>query len=329
MTDVLGAAPQTPMTQWNEIRQDTYLPRSEDMPRTKSAATIDSTAVDAATLERQMLADSSINPDYTPEPTPFDEFDAEPSRDERIAALDARDDALAASETVRPSMQCGLISPDVGMRCTHRQDHGGKHTWERSAFDGPLDGLDQAELPGMPEEPVTDWTVPSESAFRGAKLMESAGLAAIGAKLIEDDESLKHLDNIDIRYFWRRRGGTQGGLPRYGRIKKPSAYEALAFGSGVVFLLDLSADHVREAKFTDQQISAQIHEQLCRTSMDPDDHDAYRIDALDFSGSIRTFDKFGAYKPEVREAHAHMALVPVDQEPEADEASDDEGAADE
>jgi hypothetical protein len=131
-----------------------------------------------------------------------------------------------------------------------------------------------------------------------------------------------------LRYFWRRRGGTQGGNPRYARIKRPGVYEAYFSGGKAVYLVDLSADHVRDARFTERQLQACLYAQLCRTDVDPDDNDAYRLVGPDFSGFIREFDRFGAWSSDLRELHAHVAKLPLEQaiddaQPEGDEGEDD------
>ncbi len=247
---------------------------------------------------------------------------------------------------VRHSEQCGDQAP-WGARCEHRKFHDDAHSWQapRASLEVPtheqrlaeldrrddaLNGYHADELPGMPERPepeTTDYTVPTEASFGKADLVEAPGLKAIAERLIAEDESLEHLVGIDIGFFWRRRGGTQGGNKRYSHIKRPGLYENFYSGGSVVYLIDLSADHIREAQFTEQQIEACIYRELCKTAVDPDDNDAYRINGPDFSGFVRELDKFGAWSADLREVAAHARLLPLDQalaETDADAGDDGE-----
>jgi hypothetical protein len=263
------------------------------------------------------------------EPTPFDGVEM-PTHDDRLAALDARDDALNG-RGVRPSEQCGVLAgsgPYPGRRCTYAEHPMNQpHSWEVST-EPPADEVGhvyddsaQPTLPGTPEPEENEYTVPHESTFGKGKLLPAPGLKTIAERLIEDDEELEHLVGVEIRYAWRRRGGMQGGNPRYARIKRPSIWESHFSGGKVEFLVDVSADHVRDFKFTPHQIEAAIHECLSRTARDEDNHDAFRIAGPDFQGSIRTLDRYGTWRPDLREMRAHVAKLPMEEAIE--EANDD------
>ncbi len=68
---------------------------------------------------------------------------------------------------------------------------------------------------------------------------------------------------------------------------------------------------MREHRFTERQIEAALYDQLVKTERDEDDHDAFRINGPDFSGSISTLDKYGAWRNELREAQVHMKNLPL------------------
>jgi hypothetical protein len=225
-------------------------------------------------------------------------------------------------EGVRPSERCVAVSP-LHIRCEFKDEHGGLHSWTPEPVHQPEPGTEQPVLPGTPEPEQNEYAVPTEASFGKAKLMPAHGLKAIGDRLIADDDSLEHLRGIEIRYAWRRRGGTSGGNPRFARIKRPSVWEHFFTGGRCDFLVDLSADHVREFRFAERQIEAAIHEQLSRTERDEDDHDAFRINGPDFSGSISTMDRYGTWRPDLREMHAHVARLPLEQA--IDDAGTDEG----
>ena len=234
-------------------------------------------------------------------------------------------------DELRPDA-CGNNAP-WGTYCTFDAFHSGAHSWQSAESESPsTNGEDpeQEELPGTPtaEREPTDYDVPFESQFNNRDLLDAPGLRLIGQRLIEtatDDDGFDHLQGIEIHWFWKRRGGTQGGNPRYAGIKRPSAFEKLYTGGQVTYFVWLAADHVRDAKFTPEQIEACLYDQLCRTDVDPEDHDAYRIVGPDFVGSIRTLRRFGIWNADLREAAAHIQQLPLVQvEPETEDDGDDE-----
>jgi|SRR5579859_1854873 len=257
-----------------------------------------------------------------------------PSREAQLADLDERADRLNG-HSVRPSEMCGVVAgggPYSGKRCTFRQHQADEpHSWESAEAKNVATLTDespvgQPTLPGTPEPEQNEYSVPTEASFGKAKLQPAPGLRAIGDRLIAEDESFEHLRGVEIRYAWRRRGGMQGGTPRFARIKRPSVWEEFFTGGAAIFLCDLSADHVREHRFTERQIEAAIHEQLCKTDVDPDDPDAYRLLGPDFSGSIRTLDVYGAWRSDLRELRAHVAKLPLEEAiDQADESEADDG----
>jgi hypothetical protein len=211
-------------------------------------------------------------------------------------------DFTLGSRTGHHADSCDALSP-WGTRCT-LDVHSGSHSWQGEPV--PAADVEQDTLPGTPEPEQTEYDVPFEAQFNGKDLMTAPGLKAIGNRLIDSEESFGHLRGIEIRYFWRRRGGTQGGNPRYGKIKRPSVYESHFTGGTVVYLAELAADHIREAKFTPEQIEACLFSQLCKTDVDPEDHDAYRLIGPDFVGFVREIDRFGLWHPGHRELGAHI-----------------------
>jgi hypothetical protein len=289
-----------------------------------------------ATLEDQAATDAELGLEDLPS---FDEPD-QPSREALLQDLDARSDALngQALKRVRPSEQCGVLAghgPLPGKRCEYpAHPMNQPHSWEVASeppADEPghvYDDTAQPTLPGTPEPEQTDYTVPTEASFKKAKLVAAPGLKAIAERLIADDESLEHLVDAEIRYFWRARGGTTGGAPKFASIKRPGVYEDYFSGGKVVFFVSLAADHVRAAKFTESQIEACLHERLCMTERDPDDHDAYRILSPDFAGAVRTLDRFGPWNPALREMRAHVDRLPPAPVDEADTDDDGEDGGD-
>jgi hypothetical protein len=258
----------------------------------------------------------------------------------------AADGGVDLDQVRRETLTLDELHPDLcnapapwGVHCLSDAFHPGGHSWQPKTVDGSSFGdtsepaSEQPVLPGTPEPEQTDYTVPSEASFRNGDLMSAPGLRAVAERLIEGDDSLEHLQGVEIHYFWRRRGGTQGGNKRFGQIKRPGVYESYYSGGKVIFLVALSADHIREAKFSDRQIEAALYRELCKTERDPDDHSAYRLVGPDFSGFVREWDRFGPWNPDLREMHAHAARVPVEdvaaaESEEVDDQGEGEGEAD-
>ncbi len=229
---------------------------------------------------------------------------------------------------VRPSERCGNPSK-LGIGCTFKAFHSGNHSWDLGT---PIQEQ-QPELPGTPEPAENEYTIPYESAFKGADFQSARGIAEIGDRFIETTEEFAHLRGIEVRYLWKRRGGLKGGAPRLGALQKPGGLTAYALGHPQ-FILWLAADHCREAKLTNEQMDALIFDLLCRGVADPDDHSAFRVAGPDYEGNVLTLDKFGFWHPDLRELGAHIKQLnlldtlalpePDDEDDEADESEESE-----
>lgn len=264
---------------------------------------------------------------------------AEPTHEERLAELDARDDRLNG-HGVRPSEQCGILAgggPYPGRRCTYREHPMNQpHSWEVASDPTDLPGhvydddeAAQPTLPGTPEPEATEFTIPREGEFKGADYQSAPGLKSVGDRLIAETEEFSHLVGIEIRYFWKRRGGRRGGNLNFGSLQKAVGRARYALGNPVYFL-DLSADHCRDQKFTDEQLTALVFDRLARAAVDPEDHSAYRVVGADFEGMALTVRRFGLWNVDLRESAASLRQLPLDQEldlPELDEAEPEEGEA--
>lgn len=227
---------------------------------------------------------------------------------------------------VRPSERCGTPSP-LGVGCTFREFHSSLHSWNfrnERADDMPMG---EAMLPGMPEpaEPIipepepTDYDIPFEAQFNKKDFKSAPGIKAIAERHIATTDAFSHLRDVEIRYFWKRRGGLRGGNPRYGALTRPTGLAAYALGQPV-YALWLAADHCRDGHWTEPQFEAQIFDLLAHSAVDPDDHSAYRIVGDDFAGMRLTLQRFGLWQADLKAMAADLRQLPI--EPLEGEASD-------
>lgn len=279
------------------------------------------------------------------------DFDESAEGYSSIAEAEAALRASRASKTynadsdgsnVRPSERCQTPSP-LSIGCTLKAFHSGRHSWDKSAPQDaappPTDscasctgqigahdpGCDAnvfgaAMLPGMPEPEVAevpepepdDYDVPYEAQFNKADFKAAPGLKIIAERLISETEEFAHLRDLNIRYFWKRRGGLKGGNPRYGALTRPSGLAAYALGRPE-YAMWLSADHVRDAKWIPRQFDAQIFDLLAHSAVDPDDHSAYRILGDDFAGMNLTLTHYGIWQDDLREAAVRMRQLDIEE----------------
>lgn len=351
--DLLGAAPRTPsdsVTTFVEISPNTYLPSadwSETMPR--KSATAD-TLMDQAQVDSDLVTtfsqparlgdlDDTGNerlPDFT-----TDDITPEPTHEERLASLDARDERLNGNVAVRPSEQCGIVAGGgmyPGRRCTYAEHPMNQpHSWEVSTdppSDAPghvYDDAEQPTLPGTPEPEFSEYSVPVESAFNDHDFMSAPGLHAIADAWISETEELAHLRGVNIRYFWKRRGGLKGGNERLGNLSKPSGITKYSLGHPTLWMW-LAADHCRDLKLDHEQIRAAVLHELCKAATDPDDHSAFRVVGPDAEVFALEIQLCGLWSLDLREMGANvkqLGLLDGLALPDATDQSDapDEGEA--
>jgi hypothetical protein len=329
------------------------------MPRRSNADTIEKP--DARATELGDLDDNGLerlpyfepsskvsnDPDFSDSPTQ--------AREAQLAELDARDERLNGHSDVRPSEQCGVVAgsgPYPGKRCTYAEHpHNQPHSWEvTSEPDAELpghvyddaeassvasstdDSTGQATLPGTPEPEKDEYSIPFEGQFNGADFMAAPGIEEIAQRLIgEDGGPLAHLRGLRVRYFWKRRGGTKGGVKRLAAPVKPGGLASYALGRPQVALW-LAADHCRDAHLTNEQIDALIFDKLCQVRQDPDDFSAFRITAPDFEGNILTIRRYGLWMKDLLEMGANVKQlgllddleIPAEDDDQEDDDSDDD-----
>lgn len=243
-------------------------------------------------------------------------------RNRSTAAPAESDVAPSANGHARPDT-CDTLSP-WGTRCT-LEVHSGFHSWQGEPMPADDVEAEQAELPGTPEPEKTDFDVPTETQFAGKDFISAPGLKAIADRLIAEKDSLSVLSGLEVRYLWKRRGGTSGGNPKLGALQRPGGLLRY-FSGGVPFVLWLGADNCRDLQLTPQQIEACLYHQLLHADTNPDDEDQYRIRGHSFEGFVEELDEFGPWSADLREVAAHIQTLPLDQAlAEAEDTDAEEG----
>lgn len=206
---------------------------------------------------------------------------------------------------------CDTLSP-WGTKCT-LEVHSGSHSWqgEQPPADDTGD-TQQPALPGTPEPEKTDYDVPAESTFAGKDFVSAPGLKAIATRLIADKDALSVIRGLEVRYLWKRRGGTSGGNPKLGALQRPGGLLRY-FTGGTPFVCWLAADNCRDLALKPEQIEAAMFHQLLHADTNPDDEDQFRIRGHSFEGFVEELDEFGPWSADLREVAAHMHSLPLDQ----------------
>lgn len=88
-----------------------------------------------------------------------------------------------------------------------------------------------AEARGPKQHPEGKWElyqgIPGKDDFSDAdqEYLDAPALSRMGGELIERCEEFKHLRGLDIRYFWKARGGAPNNKVRLGRSYQPDGLE--------------------------------------------------------------------------------------------------------
>jgi hypothetical protein len=108
--------------------------------------------------------------------------------------------------------------------------------------------------------------IPTDGAFLNEPYKDAPALANLAEKLIDEHGFFERLRNCRIDYVWERKGTNSKGKRSIGRLKRVSGpwrryckYQ---------FVLSLSADTARLARFGDRQVEASLFHQLCHIDQD-------------------------------------------------------------
>lgn len=149
--------------------------------------------------------------------------------------------------------------------------------------------------------------VPTESRFGSGQFVDSPEVAGVAADLLRKHDSLRHLRDLDIRYWWRKKGGERKGKSHLGDTLKPSGPLRFAL-DGATFLIWLAADHLEG--WDAQRIEPLLFHQLLRCGVD-ENGDPYKA-APDFEGFVEELRAYGPWQADLRLAVKTVRQLPLD-----------------
>lgn len=110
--------------------------------------------------------------------------------------------------------------------------------------------------------------VPSERDFtnQATDYLAADDLDALAETIIAARPGLDWLSDVTIAYFWKRRGGRQGGKANAGSCRRCDKLQRHLLAADLVVWL--AADHCRGQCFDARQIEALLHHQLRHVGRD-------------------------------------------------------------
>lgn len=165
---------------------------------------------------------------------------------------------------------------------------------------------------GDPEAPAA---LPSSRIFiapSGETMDYARGpdIERIADALIATCPELAFLQNVILRYLWRRKKQTSQGLMVLGTCKPLSGIPQFALGGGE-FLVVLNAEGCRDAQLRAWQLEALIFHELCHIApADPDEPGSQPTGiGHDFEGFTAELERYGMWLPTLERAGAAFAQL--------------------
>lgn len=156
---------------------------------------------------------------------------------------------------------------------------------------------DHVTLHGPVRAPNTaPYPVLADDQFGSADYVEAVDLISLAHKLTEGTPAFEHVKMLNVRYYWKRKGGMSAGKPVLGRCVRPSGLWKLH--SDADFEIWLAADGCQG--WNRGQVEALLFRQLCRIGRDTDGNTT--LNAPDFVGFIAEIRQYGAWSPELGNA---------------------------
>jgi hypothetical protein len=155
--------------------------------------------------------------------------------------------------------------------------------------------------------------IPVEMDFGDDAFLVSPELEELGNDLIElHPETLGHLADVSIGYFWRKSGGKKSGAPVFGKAVKPSGLlTAYTSHEAVIWL---ASNNVAEAEYSPRQIEALLFHEMNHVAVEEPGEDGERKvilrghDMEFFKSEILTY---GAWEEMLQEAAAAFKQAPM------------------
>lgn len=170
---------------------------------------------------------------------------------------------------------------------------------------------------GKPDERAS---VPNDLMFDG-EFMTAQRIQEIADALIEKRYELEHLQDVDIDYWWKKKGGKAGGQPTFGKIQLAKGLLG-HYADHARYILWIAADHCLESKITNWQLEALVFSKLLATTYD-EEEGVFGVRPPEFTGFVAELDRYGAWQPGLvkmaRQAQQMRFPLPEEDESEGEE----------
>jgi hypothetical protein len=142
------------------------------------------------------------------------------------------------------------------------------------------------------------FVVPNDEDFSNNEYMDAPELEAIAAQHIAQyPDKFGWLSRVQLRYRWKRKGGKTKGKPSFGKTIPLSGLWFYEIDAD--YIITISADHVREFRFSQFQVEALMMHMLCYPKQTEDgDAGMTSPDVTEFSFVV---EKCGLWEPSLQD----------------------------
>lgn len=150
---------------------------------------------------------------------------------------------------------------------------------------------------------------PGDGAFGTEAYLVAPDLTRLATVLIDRHKRFVFHGTLDIKYLWKRKGSKSKGFTTLGTCQQTGG--ALQFYSDADFLICLSADAMRERKFTPKQIEAVLYHELCHIGFN--DKMQPMLRNHDWAGFISEIEEYGLYLDDMQRVGDAMQMKLFDE----------------
>jgi hypothetical protein len=154
--------------------------------------------------------------------------------------------------------------------------------------------------------------IPFGTGFYSQEFLPAPSIAKIGAKLIDKWPELDALEDLTIKYEWKK-GGTQGEKATLGKCTKVSGLAQ--YYSDADFVIWIAADNCRDMEITDAQVEALVYHELKHISVEEDEQTGEPILAVRPHDVEMFYDeiiRYGLWKDDLKGADEVFAQGRLD-----------------
>lgn len=168
------------------------------------------------------------------------------------------------------------------------------------AFDNLADFDKQHQIVEM-------FLIPDKRDFNGKQFLASEDLKVVAGTLIEKyEQDFPHLNDANIVYLWKEKGGENGGYPTLGKCIRPTGlaeYFACEAASDEIaadqvdYVIWCAADHLRDNRASYRTICALLFHELKHTNWEDG---KLIVRGHEFEGFAREIEEFGMWQHSIK-----------------------------